>query len=200
MLGVLLAACFVPAKAFSQSSPRGTASLDLRGRGNPKLCPIQNACSVSVEYGRPSLNGRTVDEVLDKVPSGGLWQVGADTSTTFKTENDLTFGAICANGPASAQLQCPTVTIPAGEYSIWMQRQEGNSWKLLFDKKHGQSGETVPDPLECFASVPLLVSGPHDGRPQEMLTISLGSTKDDRGGWIDIQWGTLEARVFLAPK
>ena len=88
MSGFLLAACFVPAKAFSQSSPRGTASLDLRGRGNPKLCPIQNACSVSVEYGRPSLNGRTVDEVLwTKCPPevSGRWGLTPPQLLRLKT-------------------------------------------------------------------------------------------------------------------
>jgi Protein of unknown function (DUF2911) len=188
MLGVLIAACF-GAAAFSQDAPRGTSILHLRGE------------AVSVEYGRPSLSGRTVDEVLGKLPPGGIWRLGADTSTTFKTESDLVFGAECASGQAATQWQCPAVTIPAGEYSIWMQRQEGNSWKLLFDKQHGQSGEPAPDASECSASVPLRISGPHDGIPPEMVTITLSPTHvHDQGGWIDIQWGALEARAFFAPK
>jgi hypothetical protein len=106
--------------------------------------------------------------------------------TTFKTEIDLAFGHI---------------TIPAGEYSIWMQRQSDNSWKLLFDKQHGQWGEPTPDVSECFASVPLLISGPHDGKPPEMVTITLFPTQMwDRGGWITIQWGTLEAKAYFTPK
>ena len=108
------------------------------------------------------------------------------TSTTFKTEISLAFG---------------DVTIPAGEYSIWMQRQEDNSWKLLFDKRHGQSGEPTPDASECFASVPLLISGPHDLNPPEMVTIAFDpAIERDRGGEIRIQWGTLEARAFFVPK
>jgi Protein of unknown function (DUF2911) len=201
MLSVLMVACFAAA-ALAQSNPRGTAILHLRG-GRCSGSATNPACAgtVSVEYGRPSLSGRSVDELLGKLPPGGIWRLGADTSTTFKTEIDLVFGAICAHGPASAQWQCPTVTIPAGEYSIWMQRQEGNSWKLLFDKKHGQSGEPAPDASECFASVPLQISGPHDRIPREMVTISLDPTKDQGlGGWIGIQWGTLEARAFFEPE
>jgi len=174
--GVLVAACFVAPVAFSQDAPRGTSNLDVRGK------------TVSVEYGRPSLMGRTLDEMLGTVPSGGIWRLGADTSTTFKTELDLTFGG---------------VSIPAGEYSIWMQRQDGDSWNLLFDKKQGQSGEPAPDASECFASVPLKVSGPHDGIPLDVLTIALDPTKvpvPDRVGEIRIQWGTLEARAFFALK
>ena len=174
MLSAMVVACFAVA-AMAQRNPRGKTTLTLNGK------------TISVDYGRPALKGRTIDDptLLGKLKAGGFWRMGDNTSTTFKTEGDLAFG---------------DVTVPAGEYSIWMQRQADNSWKLLFDKQHGQSGEPVPNASECFASVPLQVSGPHDGRPQEMLTIALDSTKDDLGGWIDIQWGTLEARVFFAPK
>src|SRR5271169_6612938 len=127
VLSVLMLACFV-AVALAQSNPRGTSTLTINGR------------TVSIDYGRPSLKGRTTDELLGGLKAGGVWRLGADTSTTFKTGLDLALG---------------DVTIPAGEYSIWMQRQEDNSWKLLFDKQHGQWGEPAPDPAQCFASVPL---------------------------------------------
>ena len=174
MLVVLTAACFVASSAFSQGNPRSTSKLNLRRK------------TVSVEYGRPSLKGRTTDALLGKLPPGGIWRLGADTSTTFKTEIDLVFR---------------DVTIPAGEYSIWMQRQKDNSWNLLFDKQHGQWGEPAPDASECFATVPLIISGPHNNNPPEMLTITLYPTMVwDRGGWITIQWGTLEAKAFFEPK
>jgi hypothetical protein len=188
MSSVLMVACFA-AVALAQGNPRGTSNLHLHGE------------AVSVEYGRPSLSGRTVDELLGKLPPGGVWRLGADTSTTFRTEIDLVFGEDCASRQAATRWQCPAVTIPAREYSIWMQRQEGNFWKLLFDKRHGQSGEPAPDASECFASVPLFISGRHDGIPPEMMTITLNPTQvHERGGWITIQWGTLEAKSFFAPK
>jgi len=185
MLSFLMAVSFVVSAAFSQSNPRGTSILTLRGK------------TLSVEYGRPSLSGRTVDEVLGKLPPGALWQVGADTSTTFKTDVDLAFSDV---DPTPDSRWTPSLVIPAGEYSIWMQRQADNSWKLLFNKRHGHSDEPAANASECFASVPLHISGPHDLIPREMVTIELDSTKDDRGAGIDILWGTLEARVFFALK
>ncbi len=155
--------------AFAQKNPRGTSQIALNGK------------TVSVEYGRPSLKGRTTDELLGKLKAGGVWRLGADTSTTFKTGIDLAFG---------------DVTIPAGEYSIWMQRQEDNSWKLLFDKQHGQWGEPTPDPAQCFASVPLKESKP--AAPAEMVTITLA--KAGKGGAITIEWGTLKATADFKAK
>lgn len=167
VLSVLLVACFA-AVARGQANPRGTSTLTVKGK------------TVSVDYGRPSLKGRTTEDLLGKLKAGGVWRLGADTSTTFKTGTDLAFG---------------DVTVPAGEYSIWMQREEGNSWKLLFDKQHGQWGEPAPDPAQCFASVPLVGSKP--AASVDLVTLTL--SKANGGGTLTIQWGTLqEAASFKA--
>ncbi|MGO8786067.1 MAG: DUF2911 domain-containing protein [Terriglobia bacterium] len=168
VLSVLTVACFAFA-ALAQSNPRGTSTETIKAK------------TVSVEYGRPSLKGRTSDALLGRLKPGGVWRLGADTSTTFKTDIDLAFG---------------DVTIPAGEYSIWMQRQEDNSWKLLFDKQHGQWGEPAPDPSQCFASVPLTESKP--AKPVEMVTLTL--RKSGNGGTLTIEWGTLEAVAAFKAK
>jgi len=168
LLSVLMMACFA-AMAFGQRNPRGTPSLTLNGK------------TVSVDYGRPSLKGRTTDDLLGRLKPGSLWRLGADTSTTFKTDIDLDFGG---------------VTIPAGEYSIWMQLQEDKSWKLLFDKQHGQWGEPTPDASQCFASVPLNETKP--SKPVEMVTITLSKT--DGGGTVTIEWGTLEVSASFKAK
>jgi hypothetical protein len=168
MLSILMVACFAVV-AVAQSNPRGTSSLAINGK------------SVSVEYGRPSLKGRTTDELLGGLKPGGVWRLGADTSTTFKTGTDLAFG---------------DVTVPAGEYSIWMQRQDENSWKLLFDKQHGQWGEPEADPAKCFASAPLKISKP--AKSVDMVTLTL--RKAGSGGTLTIQWGTLEATASFTAK
>jgi hypothetical protein len=168
LLSVLMVACFA-AMALAQGNPRGTSTLTIKGK------------TVSVEYGRPSLKGRTTEELLGRLKAGGVWRLGADTSTTFKTDIDLAFG---------------DVTIPAGEYSIWMQRQKDNSWKLLFDKKHGQWGEPAPDPAECFASVPLTESKP--AASVEMVTLTL--SKAAGGGTLEFEWGGLQVAAKFKAK
>jgi len=175
ILSVLMAVCFAVA-ALAQAGPRGTSTLTLKGK------------TVSVEYGRPSLKGRTTDELLGRLPAGGFWRLGSNKSTTFKTELDLAFG---------------DVTVPVGEYSLWMQRQEDNSWKLVFNKVHGQFGAKEADqpgsghdPSQDFASVPLIESKP--AKPAEMVTLTL--SKASGGGTITVQWGTLEVAASFKAK
>ena len=167
MLTVLVVGC--AAVSMALGAPRGTSSITVKGK------------TVSVEYGRPSLNGRTTDALLGQLKPGQLWRIGADKSTTFKNDIELAFG---------------DVTIPAGEYSIWMQRQADNSWKLLFDKKHGQWGAPSPDASEAFASVPLTEATA--SAPVEMVTLKL--SKAAGGGSLTIEWGTLETSASFKAK
>jgi len=164
---VLMVVSFAAA-ALAQAGPRGTSNVQIEGK------------TVSVEYGRPSLRGRTTDDMLGKLPAGGFWRMGSNNSTTFKTDVDLAFG---------------DVTVPAGEYSIWMQRQEDNSWKLVFNKQHGQWG-TQHDPSQDFASVPLKTSQP----AKSVETVTLTLRKAGNGGTLTVQWGTLEAVASFQPK
>ena len=167
LLILMLFGCFAVA-ALAQAGPRGTSTITLKGK------------TVSVEYGRPSLRGRTTDELLGQLPVGGFWRMGSNKSTTFKTDIDLVFG---------------DVTVPAGEYSLWMQKGADNSWKLVFNKQHGQWG-TQHDPSQDLASVPLNTSTA--AAPVEMVTITL--RKAGEGGTIMIQWGTLEATADFKAK
>jgi hypothetical protein len=167
MLSVLIVACFA-AVALAQGNPRGTSTLTINGK------------TVSVEYGRPSLKGRTTDQLLGRLKPGAAWRLGADTSTTFKTGVDLAFG---------------DVNVPAGEYSIWMEREGDNSWKLVFNKQHGQWG-TEHDASQDLASVPLKES--KAAKSIEMVTLTLA--KAGAGGTLTIQWGTLEAAASFQAK
>ncbi len=156
------------ASALAQRNPRGTANLTLKGK------------TVSVEYGRPSLKGRTVDQMLSQLKAGDVWRLGADKSTTFTTGLDLAFG---------------DVTVPAGEYSLWMQKQADNSWKLVFNKQHGQWG-TQHDAAQDLVSAPLKQSQPAES--VEMVTITLAEAGE--GGVISIEWGTMKVTASFTAK
>ena len=153
---------------FGQRNPRGDSKISLGGK------------TISVEYGRPSLKGRSVADLLSQLKAGDFWRLGADKSTTFSTAADLQFG---------------DVTVPSGQYSLWAERGEDNSWKLVFNKQHGQWG-TQHDAAQDLASVPLQETKASSSA--EMVTISLA--KQGGGGVITIQWGEMKLTASFKVK
>jgi hypothetical protein len=154
--------------ALAQGNPRGTAKLALKGK------------AISVEYGRPALKGRTAQQLLDQLKPGDFWRLGADKSTSFSTAADLAFDG---------------VSIPKGEYSLWASREADGTWKLAFNKQHGQWGMNH-DPSQDLAAVPLKES--KATKPEEMVTISLA--KEGAGGAIAIQWGDMKLTASFKAK
>jgi hypothetical protein len=160
-------ACVFLAMAFgmasltlAQGNPRGTSKITLNGQ------------TVSVEYGRPSLKGRSVQQLLSQLKPGDFWRLGADKSTTFTTTADLNFGG---------------TKLPKGVYSLWAQRQSDGTWKLVFNSQHGQWG-TNHDSSKDVVSVPLKEE--KESKSVQMVTISL--EKEHGGGEISINWGNME--------
>ncbi|HEV2417215.1 MAG TPA: DUF2911 domain-containing protein [Terriglobia bacterium] len=160
MLTVVLSIAFAGA-AMAQHNARGMTKIEA------------NSQTVSIDYGRPSLHGRNINDMLGKLPAGGFWRLGADSSTTFKTGTDLKFG---------------DVTVPKGTYSLWAQKESDNSWKLVFNTQHGQWG-TQHDPSKDAYFVPLTEA--KAGSPQNLVTITL-TKEGDNGGMFDVVWGDLE--------
>lgn len=118
-LNIILAAgllLWLALPVAAQSNPRTAASVSVGGK------------SVKIEYGQPSLKGRSIQDMLGKLEAGQFWRLGADTSTTFTTDADLKFGS---------------TTVPKGVYSLWAQKQADGSWKLVFNKQHGQWGRNT---------------------------------------------------------
>jgi hypothetical protein len=153
---------------FSQASPRGLSKLTLDGH------------TISVDYGRPFLKGATIEQAMQRPfePGDGFWRLGANSSTTFKSSTSLKFG---------------DTTIPAGTYSLYAQRQSDNSWKLVFNKQHGQWG-TSHDPSKDFAFIPF-----HERKTSnsvDELTIRL--ERRGNGGVFLVHWGDMELTVPFA--
>lgn len=156
------------------------ASAQRAGRGKAEL--TVGGTTVSVDYGRPSLHGRSVDSMLSQLPNGptpNFWRLGANQSTTFTTTADLDFGG---------------TTVPKGEYSLWA-HHDGDSWKLVFNTQHGQWG-TSHDASKDLVSVPLTQTKADSSA--DLVTIGLD--KHDGGGEIKIQWGDLELTASFMAK
>ncbi len=161
-LGMVLALA-VAAPAWAQRNPRGTAKLTLEGK------------TISVEYGRPSLNGRAVGELLAQLKPGDVWRLGADQSTTLSATGELSVGYV----------KIP-VTVPAGECSLWVRKEADNKWSLVFNKEHGQPGDEH-NAAEDFAAAPLEETKASNSAEQVTITLA----KAGVGGTISIQWGDM---------
>ena len=154
--------------ALAQNNPRGTASATL---GNAK---------VSVDYGRPGLNGRNVEDMLGKLGAGDVWRLGADKSTTFSTSNDLDFGG---------------TAVPKGEYSLWVRKEADGSWKLVFNSQHGQWG-TDHDASKDVVAVPLKQEKASTSADRVTIKIE----KENGSGEISIAWGDIGLSTTFSAK
>ena len=72
--------------------------------------------SMFIEYGRPSMRGRTIFGSLVRYDE--IWCPGADEATMLSTSRPLKMGSL---------------SVPAGEYSLWMIPTEG-TWTLILNK------------------------------------------------------------------
>ena len=143
------------------ATPRGKTEITLKGK------------TVSVEYGRPSLHGRTIQQILAmKSETGNFWRLGADASTTFATGVPLAFGS---------------KTVPAGTYSLWAEMLPHSKWELVFNTQHGQYG-TTHNPKLDLVKVPLRETKAGDSA--DTVTIKLMKHGMDSGNFA-VQWGDL---------
>ena len=82
---------------------------------------------IDVTYSRPILRGRnghfgSGESYGEKLNAGGpLWRAGADATTRIKTEADLMIGG---------------TTVPAGEYSLFIELKDGAWTAILSNQGH----------------------------------------------------------------
>jgi hypothetical protein len=109
-----------PAQQRPILSPRDSVSLAL------------DTNTITVNYGRPSMRGRTIMGGL--VPWEKVWRTGANQATHLRTSFDLLMGG---------------VPVPRGTYTLWtIPRPTG--WTIILNKQTGQWG-TLYDPRQDLA-------------------------------------------------
>ena len=151
LFGIFL---LMPILALAQGS-RGTATTTVEGK------------RVSINYGRPSLEGR---DMFALAGTGTIWRLGQNEATEITTEVALMAGGKHLN---------------AGKYSLWARKTGDTTWMLAFHPRTGIWG--LPVMRDGFvAEVPLRVE---TGAPNtDLLSISLRSAGKDVS--IEVHWGT----------
>jgi hypothetical protein len=166
----LLAATFGAALTAQKTTPTGPATA-----ASPHVRSewTIHGANISIEYGRPSLKGRTVGKEV--APFGEEWRTGADQATTLKTDKPLKFGALA---------------VPAGTYTLYTLPTD-KGWQLIVSKKTGQWGIPYPGAAQDLGRAPMTVG--KTTVPVEQLTIALDDTPT--GGTLRVEWGPTSASI-----
>ncbi len=179
VLLVTLALVATPALA-QPKSPRGKAATQT-GAGYAKW--------VTVDYSRPILRGR--QGILGKGENYGMkvnagapvWRAGADMSTRLKSDVDLQFGE---------------TTVPAGEYSLFVDLKSPTEWHLIVSSHEAQErynpndkeaiwGAYGYDAANDVVRVPMQVAPLDDGLSIDQLTWLFGNVSE-AGGGLTLVW------------
>jgi len=168
MVGVLVAAMAVTTLAAQK-----TTDVHPGKGGSPHVkseWKIDGA-QISIEYGRPSVKGRSEAQLM---PLGKPWRTGADEATVLTTDRPLKFGSL---------------SLQPGSYTINTQPGE-KEWEVIIGKvgKPGQWGVPYNPALE-IGRTPMQVT--KTKAPVEQLTISVDDTSS--GGTLRVEWGTTSA-------
>lgn len=107
---LLLSLPAAPAVAQFDQLPRGAVSASVGG------------AEVTIDYGRPPLDGRAVDELMSMLPEDRVWRAGENQVTILETSGAFTLGG---------------ETIPAGRYSLYLHIPESGDWSLLVNRHQG---------------------------------------------------------------
>lgn len=189
---VVAAALALAGHAVAQQperQPRGSAKAMVGGKG------------VSVDYGRPALKGRSLDELLKQLPPDRVWRAGENQVTTLTTE-----GAISVGGK----------TVPAGKYSVYVHAGEANVWDLILNRDPGvplgkvwaqapdnMKNEPWPNlaggykPIEASEVARARMAAASSAASADVFTISL--TPSGTGAILTMAWGTQAFTVALQP-
>jgi hypothetical protein len=165
--------------SFAQEGPpRGNAEATINGK------------KIVIDYGRPELKGRSLDELTSKLPEDRIWRAGMNQVTTLETGTALMVG---------------DKKVPAGKYSVYVYAPASGDWSLVLNSVLGQplgsfydkaSPEMANEPWPHFAytkeigdkevaRVPMANAA--TSSTTDMFTIDLESAGD--GAVMKMSWG-----------
>jgi hypothetical protein len=146
--------------------------------------PRPSAARPSRFSSAPSVRGRKIfgaGGLLSRDPTYPAWRAGANAATLFKTE-----GAIDVGG----------LTVPAGNYTLYVWVKDPEQWDLIISKQTGQWGLTYSASAD-LGRVKMTMSRP------PALVETLKYTLTDKGGGageLRLEWEQHVATVSIHVK
>jgi hypothetical protein len=182
-----LLSLFVSTFALAQNAPppRGKAAID-------RLA--------SIDYGRPALKGRSIDEMFKQLPADRIWRAGQNQVTIFTAEQDLMVGSR---------------KIPAGKYSVYVYVGQTGDWSLVMNRDLGVDLVTIypqAPPAMAHEKWPYYTDYTEKIGKQEVARVPMKSEKlsapvdlftvelvpNKNGGTLKMSWGDRAASVDIA--
>lgn len=143
---------------FAQESPRKQTSGNI------------GDITVSIDYGAPSVKGRTIWGGLEKY--GKVWRAGANENTTIEFDKEVKIGY---------------TTVPAGKYGFFIIPNENDQWVIILNSKNDAWGAYSYNKDEDILRMPIMPNFVDEN--QEMLAYKVG----EKG--INFAWE--KARIFI---
>lgn len=105
--------------------------------------------SVSIHYSSPGVKGREgklfgKDGRISHDPHYPVWRAGANSATTLHTDADLTIG---------------NISVPKGDYTLFVDISDPDNWTLIVNKKTGEWGLSY-DGTQDLGKTPMTMSKP----------------------------------------
>lgn len=167
LLGVTLVALALPLYAQNQKKP--------------PLSPPENATamvgghSITIKYSSPRVRGREghifgpgglIQKTHKEYP---VWRAGANAATTLDTDADLTIGDL---------------SVPKGEYTLFVDISNPDQWTLIVNKQTGEWGLAYNSSYD-LGKVPMHMSQP----PQMIEDLKWEVRNEGHGkGRLTLEW------------
>jgi hypothetical protein len=162
-LGFFAIAGLAPAQMKkAPASPPETATATVGGK------------TITIKYAAPSVRGRQIfgnGGLISHDPHYPIWRAGANSATALHTDAALDLGGL---------------SVPAGDYTLFVDVADPDNWKLIVSKATGEWGLSYPDGQD-LGRVPMKMSKP--AAPVEMLKYDLS------GGKLTLSWENHVASV-----
>jgi hypothetical protein len=172
--GVLIAATAMLAQPAPPKSPAATETANLAGK------------AITITYNSPRVNGRagkifSKDGLISKDPNYPIWRAGANSATKLHTDADLELGGL---------------TVPKGDYTLYVDLSDPDNWVLIVNKQVGQWGLTY-DKAKDLGRVKMTMEKP--SAPVENLAYMLKSTGANTAK-LSLAWENYCGTVTVAVK
>jgi hypothetical protein len=136
-LGLFVAVAATLSAQPAPASPAATETAVIAGK------------SVSITYNSPSVKGRAghlfgKDGKIGQDPTYPVWRAGANSATKLHTDADLEIGGL---------------SVPKGDYTLWVDVSDAAHWVLVINKQVGQWG-TIYDKAKDLGRVPMTMEAP----------------------------------------